>query len=430
MKTYQAKYNPITNKGVYGISLVENPAMEGTFVALSKAEKTIELKTVNEEQRILLGLVLEPNKLIYRYDEQTQEEYNITFDEQTIKDLSYGFFKNNSQSNSTIEHDNNPIKGVTFTESWIVENPTNDKSNNFGFSYPKGSWVAVMKVDSDEVWNNYVKTGKVLGFSIDAVLSLEEVNLKSNMNKEDDFRVKMIEHHKMAIEMVNEYKPFLKNPELVKIADNILKSQGDEISIMENVKLNINTKMNKEILEEQKNTSSLLEKILLAFTPKEKEIEVKLGSVKIADGSVTIEFEGDTLQKDIACWVIAEDGTKVPVPVSEYVLEDGSTLVVTQEGIVGDVKAVEAAPATDAQAAPQAMADEAQQDANIAKEIESAIKSIMIKYEAQEKQIIELKAELVELGKQPASKPINSKPATVELNKGKFSDLLNKINNN
>ena len=370
MKTYQAKYNPVTNKGVYGISLVENPAMEGTFVALSKSEKTIELKTVNEEQRILLGLVLEPNKLIYRYDEQTQEEYNITFDEQTIKDLSYGFFKNNSQSNSTIEHDNNPIKGVTFTESWIVENPTNDKSNNFGFSYPKGSWVAVMKVDSNEVWNNYVKTGKVLGFSIDAVLSLEEVNLKSNIN------------------------------------------------------------MNKEILEEQQKASSLLEKILLAFTPKEKEIEVKLGSVKIADGSVTIEFEGDTLQKDIACWVIAEDGTKVPVPVGEYVLEDGSTLVVTQEGIVGDVKAVEAAPAPDAQAAPQAMADEAQQDANIAKEIESAIKSIMIKYEAQEKQIIELKAELVELGKQPASKPINAKPATVELNKGKFSDLLNKINNN
>jgi len=430
MKTYQAKYNPITNKGVYGISLVENPAMEGTFVALSKAEKTIELKTVNEEQRILLGLVLEPNKLIYRYDEQTQEEYNITFDEQTIKDLSYGFFKNNSQSNSTIEHDNNPIKGVTFTESWIVENPTNDKSNNFGFSYPKGSWVAVMKVDSDEVWNNYVKTGKVLGFSIDAVLSLEEVNLKSNMNKEDDFRVKMIEHHKMAIEMVNEYKPFLKNPELVKIADNILKSQGDEISIMENVKLNINTKMNKEILEEQKNTSSLLEKILLAFTPKEKEVEVKLGSVKIADGSVTIEFEGDTLQKDIACWVVAQDGTKVPVPVGEYVLEDGSTLVVSQEGIVGDVKSVDAAPAPDAQPAPQAMADEVKNDANMVQEIESAIKSIMIKYSEQEQQITELKAQLVELGKQPASKPINAKPATVELNKGKFSDLLNKINNN
>jgi len=36
MKTYEAKYDPLKNKGVYGISLVENPAMEGLFIALSK----------------------------------------------------------------------------------------------------------------------------------------------------------------------------------------------------------------------------------------------------------------------------------------------------------------------------------------------------------------------------------------------------------
>jgi len=49
MKTYQAKYNPLTNKGVYGISLVENPAMEGLFIALSKDEK-IQFKTVDAEK--------------------------------------------------------------------------------------------------------------------------------------------------------------------------------------------------------------------------------------------------------------------------------------------------------------------------------------------------------------------------------------------
>ncbi len=102
MKTYEAKYDPLKNKGVYGISLVENPAMEGLFIALSKDEP-IQLKTVNEEQRILMGLVLEPNKPIYR--NQNGEEFNIVFNEQTLKDLSYGFFKNNNHSNSTIEHD-------------------------------------------------------------------------------------------------------------------------------------------------------------------------------------------------------------------------------------------------------------------------------------------------------------------------------------
>lgn len=358
MKTYQAKYNPLTNKGVYGISLVENPAMEGLFIALSKDEP-IQLKEIDKEQRILMGLVLEPNKPIYR--NQNGEEFNIVFNEETIKDLSYGFFKNNSHSNSTIEHDiDQNIKGVTFTESWIVENPTNDKSNNFGFSYPKGSWVAVMKVDSDEVWNDYVKTGKVQGFSIDAMLSLEEVNLKSNI--------------------------------------------------------------------EMSNTNTLLERILLALTPKQDE--VKLGSMKLMDGSVTIEFEGEEMKVGDAIWVTADDGTKVPVPVGEHQMEDGTILVVTEEGIVGEIK-----PASEPQGEPAPAQDmggedgKVSNDAKIASEIESAIKSILIKYTAQETKISDLENQIAELSKQPASKPIQGTPVQVDFSKMTPKErILNTIN--
>jgi len=167
MKTYLAKFNPKVNGGVYAISLVENPAMEGLFIALSKQEE-IKFAEVDKEQRILMGLVLEPNKPVYR--NQGGEEFNIVFNEETIKELSHNFFKLGYQQNSTIEHEKeNKIDGVTFVESWIVEDSEIDKSANFGFSYPKGSWIATMKVDSDEVWNNYVKTGKVQGFSVDAL---------------------------------------------------------------------------------------------------------------------------------------------------------------------------------------------------------------------------------------------------------------------
>jgi len=309
-----------------------------------------------------MGLVLEPNKPIYR--NQNNEEFNIVFSEETIKELSYGFFKNNSHSNSTIEHDvKQNIQGVTFTESWIVENPDIDKSTNFGFSYPKGSWVAVMKVDSDDVWNDYVKTGKVQGFSIDAMLSLEEVNLKSELN-----------------------------------------------------------------MSEQVKTNTLLEKILLAFKGESKETEIKLGSIMLADGSLKIEYDGEVLETGIACWVTAEDGTKVPVPVGEHPLEDGTVLIVTEEGLVGEIKQVEE-PKEDA---PTDMAEpqndgKVSNDAKIASEIESAIKSILIKYTAQEAQITELKNQITELSKQPASKPIKGTPTAPAT--GKFADLLTKLNN-
>ena len=358
MKTYEAKYDPLKNKGVYGISLVENPAMEGLFIALNKDEP-LQLKEVDKEQRILMGLVLEPNKPIYR--NQNGEEFNIVFNEETIKDLSYGFFKNNSHSNSTIEHDvKQNIQGVTFTESWIIENPDIDKSTNFGFKYPKGSWVAVMKVDSEEVWNDYVKTGKVQGFSIDAMLSLEEVNLKSNIE------------------------------------------------------------MSKEI--------SLLERILLALTP--KQADVKLGSMKLMDGSVTIEFEGEEMKAGDAIWVTADDGTKVPVPVGEHPMEDGSICIVEVEGICKEMKPAE--PAAEPNAAVDAGEPESgkvSNDAKIASEIESAIKSILIKYTAQESKISELENQIAELSKQPASKPIQGTPVQVDFSKMTPKErILNTIN--
>ena len=359
MKTYEAKYDPLKNKGVYGISLVENPAMEGLFIALSKNEP-LQLKEIDKEQRILMGLVLEPNKPIYR--NQNGEEFNIVFNEETIKDLSYGFFKNNNHGNSTIEHDvKQNIQGVTFTESWIVENPKIDKSTNFGFEYPKGSWLAVMKVDSDEIWNDYVKTGKVQGFSIDAMLSLEEVNLKTNI--------------------------------------------------------------------EMSNTNTLLEKILLALTPSKK---IQLGSMMLADGSLKIEWDGEALSEGLSVWVMAEDGTKVPVPVGEHPLEDGTILIVEQEGIVKEIKpAVEEIEEEEAPAPAQDLNDgKVSNDAKIASEIESAIKTILIKYTAQEQRIAELENQVTELGKQPSEKPLKNNPTTtVELSAyEKFRQHKNKFN--
>jgi hypothetical protein len=75
------------------------------------------------------------------------------------------FFQNSKQNNATLNHDQK-IEGMTVVESWIVDNPEMDKSKNYGFSFPKGTWVISMKVDNDEVWQE-VKLGKVKGFSIE-----------------------------------------------------------------------------------------------------------------------------------------------------------------------------------------------------------------------------------------------------------------------
>ena len=66
------------------------------------------------------------------------------------------------------------------------------------------------------------------------------------------------------------------------------------------------------------------------------EKEVKLAQMMLVDGMTKIEAE--EFEAGYPVNVIAEDGTFVPLPVGEYELEDGRFLVVTEEGIVGELK--------------------------------------------------------------------------------------------
>jgi len=182
METYKIIFKDDT-EGVFGISLVESPAMESSFIALSE-QKEIQLKAIDNEKRILLGAVLIPEKPIYR--NQGGKEFNIVFPAETVRLSMENFFKKGYQNSSTLEHDEKlQLSDVTFVESWIKEDNINDKSVKYGIDEPIGTWFASMKVNNDEIWNDFVKTGKVKGFSIDGFFDLEKINLKTeNMNLE------------------------------------------------------------------------------------------------------------------------------------------------------------------------------------------------------------------------------------------------------
>ena len=178
-------------EGVFAISLVENPAIEIDFIALSK-ENSIKLAEVSEEKRLLISPVLIPNQPIYRRDDKGNE-FNIVFPEETILKAQQNFYKQGFQRNSNIEHDDNlTLNDVTFVESWIKEDDTHDKSLKYGFDLPNGTWFAVMKVENDETWQK-VKNGEVKGFSIEGNFDLEKINLANNMSFKEQFREVLVE---------------------------------------------------------------------------------------------------------------------------------------------------------------------------------------------------------------------------------------------
>lgn len=160
--------------GVNAISIVENPAIESDFIALAKEEQ-IKLAEVDSERRILMGPALIPNKQIYRKD--GDDEYYVYFSSETIRKASQLFLKNGSQSKSTLEHAMK-LEGLTVVESWLVDDSEKDKSAFYGLTMTKGTWMVSIKVDNEQVWQDYVKTGKVKGFSIEGYFADKKVETK------------------------------------------------------------------------------------------------------------------------------------------------------------------------------------------------------------------------------------------------------------
>lgn len=149
--------------GIEAISIVDKPAIEENFIALKEQTK-VNLTEIDKEKRILMGAALIPNKNIYRTD--GEDEYYIYFSDDTVRKASELFLMRGNQNKSTLEHEAE-LNGLTVVESWIIEDDVHDKSRKYGLDMPVGTWMVSMKVNNDEVWENYVKTGLVKGFSIE-----------------------------------------------------------------------------------------------------------------------------------------------------------------------------------------------------------------------------------------------------------------------
>lgn len=184
--------------GIDAISIVENPAIEENWIAL-KTEKQTEYKfaEVDKEKKILMGALLVPDKPIYRRDENN-EDYYIYFSKNTIRQCMELFFKNGNQNNATFEHLES-VTGLTMVESWIVEDLEKDKSKLYNLNVPLGTWMGSIKVYNEDIWNNFVKTGIVKGFSIEgffadkAKLSKVETVEETEIDKEIEAGLQLLE---------------------------------------------------------------------------------------------------------------------------------------------------------------------------------------------------------------------------------------------
>lgn len=379
MKRYEGKYNK-KSKGVFAISLVNAPATEETFIAMAKQEKIVKFAKVDEEQRILMGLVLQPDQLIYRVDEDGNE-FEMFFSAETIKDFSQNFFQSGFQLNSKLEHDE-PIEGVTFVESWLVENPKVDKSAAFGLEYPKGSWLVSMKVDNDDIWNNYIKTGELKGFSIDGMIELEEVTLKSN--------IQMSKNNKNILALLKQ---------IVSGAE-----QGVEVTLGSVKSGELDIQFDGETLE--------VGAPVFLLADEEK--------VSLADGTYKLDEGGEIVVKDGLVESMSEAEAEEEVaPEAEEVVD-----AELEEEVIEEVNADE-----ESMKVIKEILDDMFKA--YAESMEIKMSEMLTKMSDIEAKNVELKEQVVTLSAQPSVEPVSSQPKQVKLTKqGRILEAIKLANQN
>jgi hypothetical protein len=169
---------------VYAISMVSQPAIEAGWVAFDKEQ--VQFQAVDNDKRLVLGPILVPDKRILRIDGEGKP-YHVFLSAPTIKKLSEKYLQNKYTDKVTVEHQKT-ISDVSLVESWIVESRTKDKSAVYGLSLAPGTWAGTMKVNNEKLWQDFVKTGKLTGFSIEGLFShqLVEASKENYLFKDID----------------------------------------------------------------------------------------------------------------------------------------------------------------------------------------------------------------------------------------------------
>ena len=196
------------------ISLVEDPAIEVSWKAFDKKQKQVNFDNIDADEFMIQHLFAEDqkqdytfevdeerfqdlkgqnmivapamiaDKLIFRVNDNGDPYYGF-FDALAIKNAAYAFQKYKLTDKFNINHDSQQVaEGVYLAETWLVSDTELDKSQYYGYNMPVGSWMTILRIENQDLYDEYVKTGLLTGLSVEAFV-LEKIiltNIKNNEN--------------------------------------------------------------------------------------------------------------------------------------------------------------------------------------------------------------------------------------------------------
>jgi hypothetical protein len=228
--TYQITIDPAyaengEDLGIEQIAFTATPAIKVKGMAFSSQAKPLFFS--DELKYRITAPALIPME-IYRFDEDTEQEYNVKFTKEEIE-LIHGKFMKQMVNRDlfNLEHDQSMTVPAYVLEAWIVDNPKEDKAySSFGIEVPQGTLMVTAQVTDKEYYAELVAQEQI-GFSIEGYLGMklkEETKTNINMNKLPDG-----EHTIMDKIYV------VKGGEIIEIRDVEMEETSEEVVLEETV---------------------------------------------------------------------------------------------------------------------------------------------------------------------------------------------------
>lgn len=176
LPVYEAQIDSV-DTGICALSLVNNPATESMLLCFEEDARRMQFSVVNEEKRILTGLIMCADRPIYRRTAGGQEYY-ILFRREVLEAMAERMLLFGTENVFNFNHNPElPIYGMKCREIYFKDIERGICPKGFE-DVEDGSMFGTFHVTDDNVWEE-VKTGK-FGISLEGVFDYQLVETEED----------------------------------------------------------------------------------------------------------------------------------------------------------------------------------------------------------------------------------------------------------
>jgi len=194
-------------------------------------------------------------------------------------------------------------------------------------------------------------------------------------------------------------------------------------------KVNLKTEINMNLESIVNAIKDGFASVKLTSEVEQVEVVITMATMMLKDG-VTI-LEAESFEAGQAVFIVAENGDKVPAPIGDHELEDGRVLVITEEGMIAEIKeamAEEETPEAEVEVEVEMTTEEMIKAivTNMSVEVSKQIEAIRTELSAQ---IAEVKTTQVEVKASTKAKPEVAQTSTKNVKLTRSQKILNNLKN-